>query len=69
MCLQSLTLASSLHQILRLGFNPRHKALNAWMGQQGLNRIKLFGQFRLCKKRMNLAVTDPMHVLGVPTTF
>ena len=68
-CSQSLTLASSLHHIDGLSFNPCHKALDTRVSQQGLNRIQLFGQFRLGKQRMNLAVTYAMHVLRISATF
>ena len=55
-CSQSLTLAGSFHHIDGLSFNPCHKALDTRVSQQGLNRVQVFGQFRLGKQRMNLAV-------------
>jgi hypothetical protein len=68
-CSQSLTLASSFHHIDGLSFNPCHKALDTRVSQQGLNRVQLFGQFRLGKQRMNLAVTDPVQVLRMSATL
>jgi hypothetical protein len=64
-----LTLAGSFHHIDGLGFDPCHKALDTRVSQQGLNRIELFGQFRLGKQRMNLAVTDPVQVLRMSAAF
>jgi hypothetical protein len=64
-----LTLAGSFHHIDGLSFHPRHKALDTRVSQQGLNRVQLFGQFRLGKQGMNLAVTDPVQVLRVPAAF
>ena len=68
-CSQSLALASSFHHIAWLSFDPRHKALDTRVSQQGLNRVQLFGQFRLGKQRMNLAVTDPVQVLRMSATL
>jgi hypothetical protein len=39
------------------------------VSQQGLNRVQLFGQVRLGKQRMNLAVTDSVQVLRPSATF
>jgi hypothetical protein len=64
-----LTLAGSFHHIDGLGFDPCHKALDTRVSQQGLNRVQLFGQFRLGKQGMNLAVTDPVQVLRMSAAF
>jgi hypothetical protein len=64
-----LTLASSFHHIDGLSFDPCHKALDTRVSQQGLNRVQLFGQFRLGEQGMNLAVTDPVHVLRMSAAF
>jgi len=68
-CSQPLTPAGSFHHIDGLSFHPRHKALDTRVSQQGLNRVQLFGQFRLGKQGMNLAVTDPVQVLRMSATF
>jgi len=68
-CSQSLALPGSFHHIDGLSFDPCHKALDTRVSQQGLNRVQLFGQFRLGKQGMNLAVTDPVQVLRVSAAF
>lgn len=66
---QPLTLVTSFHHSDGLGFDPCHKALDARVNQQGLNRVQLLGQFRLGKQGMNLAVTDTVQVLRISATF